>query len=291
VPRPLICLLLLASAAVAGCGSEPPSGSGATQPPTAAPAAPAAFDPSACGTITGLVTWVGPIPEVAPITHISPRADGNGYDSRNLTPPNAPRIARFTRGLAGAVVYLREVDPARAKPWDHRDQPAVTVEVRDSQIHVKQGPRSARSGFVRRGAEITFQSAEPVFHVLRGRGGAFFALPLPEPNQPLTRTFDTCGLVELSSAAGYYWQSAELFVCDHPYYTVSDADGRFEFTHVPAGQYDLVAWHPNWIVTRVERNPESGQPSRLHYGPPLESSRPVGVVPGRFTLANLTLPK
>ena len=138
---------------------------------------------------------------------------------------------------------------------------------------------------------MTMQSAEPVFHVLRGRGAAFFALPFPEPDMPLARTFDACGRVALSSAAGFYWQSAELFVCDHPYYALTDADGRFHFTQVPAGPYDLVAWHPNWVVARTERNPESGLPSRLHYAPPLESSRPVGVSAGRTTLANLTLPQ
>ena len=43
------------------------------------------------------------------------------------------------------------------------------------------------------------------------------------------------GRFELTSAAGYYWQSADLFVCDHPYYAVSDGTGRFQFTQVPAG--------------------------------------------------------
>jgi hypothetical protein len=135
------------------------------------------------------------------------------------------------------------------------------------------------------------RSAESEFHVLRGRGAAFFAIPFPDPNQERVRQFDTCGRVELTSAAGYYWQAADLFVCDHPYYAVTDTDGRFRFPQVPAGQYDLVAWHPLWVAARTERSPESGQPSRLHYLPPLESSRPVSVSPGRPTLANLTLPK
>ena len=56
-------------------------------------------------------------------------------------------------------------------------------------------------------------------------------------------------------------------------------------------EYDLVAWHPNWEVVRTERNPETGQPSRLVYAPPLETSRPAAVVRGRPTLANLTLSK
>jgi hypothetical protein len=279
-------LLALSVLFAAGCGSETPAVADLPQLP--APASPTAFNPADCGTITGLVTWTGPVPDVPQITHFTLRADESGYDNHDITPPHKPRIKPFTRGLGGAVVFLREVDPARTKPWDH---PAVTVEFRDSQIVVKQGPRAARSGFVRRGAEATFQSAEEELHVLRGRGAAFFALPFPEPNQPLTRTLDTCGRVELSSASGLYWQSAELFVCDHPYYAISDEEGRFEFTHVPSGQYDLVVWHPNWILARTERNPETGQPSRLYYAPPLESSRPVRVVPGRVTLANLTLPK
>ena len=287
MPRPLLCSLLgLVIAAAAGCGSEPPAGAKPVEP--TAPVNATAFAPAACGTLTGLVTWVGPVPDVMPVAHISPRADGAGYDTRLIVPANAPRIDRFTRGLAGAVVFLREVETARARPWD---LPPVSVEFRDSQIAVIQGDRTGRTGFVRRGGSVSMQSAEPVFHVLRGRGAAFFALPFPEPDMPLARTFDACGRVALSSAAGFYWQSAELFVCDHPYYALTDADGRFHFTQVPAGQYDLVAWHPNWVVARTERNPESGLPSRLHYAPPLESSRPVGVSAGRTTLANLTLPQ
>ena len=287
MPRPLLCSLLgLVIAAAAGCGSEPPAGAKPAEP--TAPVNATAFAPAACGTITGLVTWVGPVPDVPPVGHITPRADGAGYDTRLIVPANAPRIDRPTRGLAGAVVFLREVEPDRARPWD---LPPVSVEFRDAQIAVIQGDRTGRTGFVRRGGSVSMQSAEPVFHVLRGRGAAFFALPFPEPDMPLARTFDACGRVELSSAAGFYWQSAELFVCDHPYYALSDADGRFHFTQVPAGQYDLVAWHPNWVVARTERNPESGLPSRLHYAPPLESSRPVGVSAGRTTLANLTLPQ
>lgn len=135
------------------------------------------------------------------------------------------------------------------------------------------------------------QSREPVFHSLRGRGAAFFALPFPDPDQPLERSFDTFGRIELTSAAGFYWQAADLFVCDHPYYTVSDASGRFSFAQVPEGTYDLVAWHPNWVTSTFERNPETGLTARLIYAPPLESSRPVMVVPGRVMLANLTLPK
>lgn len=286
MPRPTLCLLLFCAALAAGCGTEPPAV--ANTPPAAAPAQSLAFDPAACGKITGAVTWTGAPPVVAPVLAVGPRADGSGVDVRMVPLGNAPRIDPAHRGVAGAVVYLREVEVSRAKPWD---LPKVEVEFRDSQIVVKQGERTGRTGFVRRGDAFTAASAEPAYHNLRARGAAHLALPFPDPHRPLTRTLDTCGRVELTSASGSYWQAADLFVCDHPYYTVSDPDGRFQFANVPEGRYDLVAWHPNWEIARIDRNPETGQPGRLYYAPPLEAAREVSVARGRTALANLTLPK
>src|SRR5262245_51843615 len=290
VPRPLLYLpIVLALGSATGCGSEPRVT--AAQPQQPAPPGPelaSSFEAHICGSISGYVSWSGAIPEVSPVQAIRPRGDGSGYDSLMLTLPTAPKIDRFTRGVAGAVVFLRNVKLPESRPWDLKP---VSVEIRDHQIMVMHGDRTGRTGIVQRGASVAMQSGEAEFHVLRGRGVAFFALPFPEPHQPLTRTFDTPGRVVLTSAAGHHWQYAELFVCTHPYYAVTEHDGRFSFAQIPPGRYDLVAWHPNWTITRIERNPESGLPSQLHYAPPLETTRSVLVLPHRNTVANLNLPK
>jgi hypothetical protein len=246
------------------------------------------FDSAGSGTVTGLVTWVGPVPQIDPVPFAQLRADGSGVEIKFYPLANAPRIHTFTRGVEGVVVYLRGIDPARARPWD---RPQVEVEFRNSQIVVKQGTDTSRAGFVRCGDSVTIRSAEPVFNALRARGAAYFSLAFPDPDAELKHTFGKCGRVELTSAAGYYWQAADLFVCDHPYYAVTDAEGRYRFVCVPPGEYDLVAWLPNWVVERTERNPETAQPSRLIYAPPLESTHPVSVTGRRTVLANLTLPK
>lgn len=281
--RLLLCLVLCAAL---GCGSEPP----ATASARAAAEAPTGseFDPAACGTVTGLVSWTGPVPEVPPVVRAAPRADGTGFDLLPVALARAPRIDRASRGFAGVVVALRGISPARAKPWDH---PPVSVDLRDQQIIVTQGARAGRAGFVRRGELVRFASAEPDFRSLRLRGTAFGAIPFPPGSEPVVRAFDAPGPVELSSAAGHFWQSADLFVCDHPYYTVTDAEGRFQFAQVPAGEYVLAAWHPNWIVTRAERNPESTLVSRYYYAEPLEESRPVLVAPGKASMATVAFPK
>jgi hypothetical protein len=46
--------------------------------------------------------------------------------------------------------------------------------------------------------------------------------------------------------------NAELFVAPHPYYAVTDESGKFELTGIPAGKYEIVAWHEGWGVARQE---------------------------------------
>ncbi len=36
---------------------------------------------------------------------------------------------------------------------------------------------------------------------------------------------------------------AYIGVLDHPYFAVSGADGSFEITNIPPGDYEIEAWH------------------------------------------------
>lgn len=47
--------------------------------------------------------------------------------------------------------------------------------------------------------------------------------------------------------------NAEMMVVSHPYYAVTDETGRFEFTEVPPGTYQIVAWHEGWGVLGKEQ--------------------------------------
>ncbi|MBA4189084.1 MAG: hypothetical protein C0467_13885 [Planctomycetaceae bacterium] len=274
---PLLALLAM------GCDSE---ASAPTPPVVSLPAIGTAFDATKCGRITGRVTWKGPIPVVADFPNIVWQADGT-YSFLTAKNPYAPRVNPKTLGLEGAVVWLQGVPSAAAHPWD---LPPVSVEINHEKITVVQGDRRGRVGFVRPGDSITVSSTDANYHVLRGRGDAFFSLTLPEPGKPVTRTLTTCGRVELSSGSGKFWSRGDLFVADHPYFAVTDADGRFVLDRVPAGTTKLVVWQPGWETARTERDPDSTVMARIVYTPPIERSTVVQIVAGQTQDTSLSIP-
>jgi hypothetical protein len=266
------------AAGLAGCGEAQP-------PPTAEPTAPGTttsrFDPASAGVIQGRVTWNGPVPVVPPFEVCSLVLDGSPSKPRMLRDnPHAPIIDSATHGVSGAVVFLRGIDPQRARPWDH---PPVTVEHHDRQMHVLQGTTPGRVGFVRRGDAVTILSREPCLNALHAQGAAFFSLMLPDPDQPLKRVLRHAGRIDLSSAAGWYWMHGSLFVDDQPYYTCSDGRGDFVLPKVPPGHYLLVCWLPNWQVAERDRDPESALVIRVRFRPALEVVRDVVVEPAGQT--------
>ena len=246
-----------------------------------------AYDPANCGEIHGRVVWQGPIPPRERFLYGMPKGNGN-FDIQFIDGPNDPAIDQKSRVVAGAVIFLRKLDLTRSRPWD---LPPVEVEFHDRQIQVLQGQaKPARVGFAHRGEPVSMKAAEPLFHILRGRSAAFFSYTFPEPDQPITRAFDKVGRIELSSGSGYYWASADLFISDHPYFTLTDREGTFTLDHVPSGPVEVVAWLPGWIPRNRERDPESGLIVRMSYSPPVEAVRTIKVEAKHQIEVVLTVP-
>jgi hypothetical protein len=270
---PLIGMLLILG--LGGCVDEPaavPSDS----PPAPPAQAGAAFDAADTGTIEGRVSWDGPLPDVPPFTVLH-APEVPAPDGKLLTYEENPFRPRFTAdgtGLQDLVVYLRGVDPRRARAWPHGP---VRVEQAQRRLRIVQDGVESRVGFVQRGAAIEAVNLDAEYHALRARGAAFFTLPFVDADRPTARRLTHTGVVELSSGTGFYWMHAHLFVDDQPYFARTGPDGRFRLEQVPAGRYEAVCWMPSWVVARKEREPESGMVIRLIFAPPVEQVAVVEV--------------
>jgi hypothetical protein len=114
-----------------------------------------------------------------------------------------------------------------------------------------------------------------------GAGEASQDLPLGARGES-TLMLDREAAHEATVTGGHPAASAWVVVPPHPYYTLTDEQGRFRLDDVPAGEYTLVVWHPP-VVTGLDAK---GAPVRT---PAIERRIHVKVEAGRTTAAKVEL--
>ena len=193
------------------------------------------------GTISGTIKWSGPAPRQLdfPVTKDPQICEQDGKKTTSLD--------RMTVGPAGGVantiVYLKNITAGKAM-----DLPEQRRHL--DQRHCHYIPHIL---LVPEKAALQMQSSDATLHTIHMDGAASFNLPFPFPNQITSRTMPTPGLVNLRCNGGHVWMNAEMMVVSHPYYAVTDESGRFEFSSVPPGTYQIVAWHEGWGLVGKEQ--------------------------------------
>jgi hypothetical protein len=193
------------------------------------------------GTISGTVKWSGPVPRALdfPISK-----------DPQICDPDSKKVVDLERlilgpqgGVANAVVYLKNISSGKA--MDLPEQLRHLDQKRCHYIpHILLVPEKASLDMV---------SSDATLHTIHMDGAASFNLPFPFPNRVTTRTMSTPGLVHLRCNGGHVWMNAEMMVVRHPYYAVTDESGHYEFTDVPPGTYQIVAWHEGWGLAGKEQ--------------------------------------
>jgi hypothetical protein len=192
------------------------------------------------GTISGTVKWSGPVPRGLdfPVTKDPQICDPDSRKTVDLE----RLVVGPQGGLANTVVYLKNISSGKALELPEQRRHL-------DQKHCRYVPHIL---LVPQNTVLSMRSSDATLHTVHMDGAATFNLPFPFPNQISSRTMATPGLVHLRCNGGHVWMNAEMFVVPHPYYAVTDESGQFEFTDVPAGTYQIVAWHEGWGVVGKE---------------------------------------
>ena len=180
------------------------------------------------GTIEGVVRYAGDVP---PPRKIQVVKDHETCDHRAKL---VPRIkVNDQRAVAEAVVFLGDiragkaaVPPARGPVIDQHKctfSPHVQVIQKDQPLAIVNSDPVAHS------AHLT-QHRKTLYNRMQPKKGMRFELAV-----------DDVGLATLKCDV-HDWMRAYVYVLWHPYYTVTEEDGAFRFTDVPAGEYELVFW-------------------------------------------------
>jgi plastocyanin len=160
-------------------------------------------------------------------------------------------IAKSSRRLISAGAYPGRVVGVPAN-HDPSELPNVVVFVKAAPTaSTPQHARLRQSGeefvphlvAVTAGSVVDFPNDDLIFHnVFSLSRAAVFDLGRYPRGTSRRWTFKSPGLVKVFCQLHSH-MNALIRVFDHPYFAVPDNDGRFTIPGVPAGKYEVVAWH------------------------------------------------
>ena len=188
------------------------------------------------GTIRGTVKWSGPLPKLSPaaLNKDTDVCDPDGRKTRDME----RLVVSSSGGVANTVVYLKNISKGKALEIPETRQ-SLNQKTCRYEPHILLVPMNGT---------MHLKSSDHVLHTVHMSGAADYNLPFPFVDQEVNRTMNRAGLVDLRCNAGHIWMNAEVMVVNHPYYAVTDAEGRFELSNVPAGTYEIEAWHEGWKI-------------------------------------------
>jgi len=217
--------------AVAACG-----GSSETSNTSATPSAPAGgqkVDTANAGTLTGTITLDGTAPKNEAIKM---NADPVCV-KQNSTPQfqETYTVGSDGKSLENVFVYVK--DGLGNYTYD---APTGTAQI--DQKNCRYHPHVFG---MRVGQTLEIVNSDPTLHNIHAlpKGNQEFNTGQPIQGMKTTHTFTAKEVMVPFKCDVHGWMNAYVGVLDHPFYAVTDKDGKFELKGLPAGTYTIEAWH------------------------------------------------
>ncbi len=222
----LLPVLLLLSLTVAACGGGAGDADEAVNEAEAPPT-----EPLGGSTISGAIRYDGALPDLRPLN-----MDADPACAAKHAGPVFPEILEVDEqaGLANVLVYVTSGLPEG--PYPLAEPPVID----------QQGCRyTPHVAGIMVGQELEVLNSDELLHNVHS---------LSEVNRPFNRAMPaaikraTFSFTDEEPAFRikcdvHPWMSTYLGVFNHPYFAVTGTDGSFEIPGLPAGTYEIEAWH------------------------------------------------
>jgi plastocyanin len=209
----------------AACGG----GSTDTAPKEAAAPVTNPVDPATAGVVTGRVTFSGQAPAPTPISMASdPRCPGTGATAQLV-------MVGANGSLQNAFVYVKDGLGNLKFPV-----PATPIVLDQSGCEYRPHVFGVQVG-----QTVEIVNSDPTLHNIHARPMINQEFNVGQGLQGLRQkhVFSTNEVMVPFKCDVHKWMNAYVGVLDHPFYSVTGADGTYSLTDVPPGTYTIEVWH------------------------------------------------
>lgn len=95
---------------------------------------------------------------------------------------------------------------------------------------------------------IEIVNSDPTLHNIHAlpKNSSQFNIAQPKQGMKMTKSFTKPEIMIKVKCEVHSWMTSYVGVLDHPFFAVTDDKGNFEIKGLPAGDYELEAWHEKY---------------------------------------------
>ncbi|MCR4337730.1 MAG: carboxypeptidase regulatory-like domain-containing protein [Candidatus Omnitrophica bacterium] len=184
-------------------------------------------------TIKGLSKYEGELPKLKPLTMSADPICESHHHGKEVLPEVL--VLGANQELANVFVYVKSGLPAK-------DFPAPQGEVVITQEGCQYKPHVLG---VRTGQTVKILNPDGTLHNVHGvsKKNPEFNLAMPKFRTEITKVFDQEEFMFPLKCDVHPWMGAWISVMKHPYFATTGTDGLYQIADLPAGTYEIEAWH------------------------------------------------
>ena len=184
------------------------------------------------GSITGLAKFDGDAPGLKPI-----KMDADPICMAKHSDPMLPQVIVLGPNKEMAYVFVRVIGGLPKKAF-----PAPTTEAVVDQNGCMYEPHVIG---VQVGQPVKILNPDGTLHNVHAmpKVNEEFNMAMPKFRTEVSKTFTKPEFMFPMKCDVHPWMQAWISVMEHPFFSTTGADGKYSINDLPAGEYELEAWH------------------------------------------------
>jgi plastocyanin len=188
---------------------------------------------SAASSITGTATFAGKVPTIRPLAM---DADPACAKKHSGPVPNEMLVLGSGNTMANVMVWVSKGLPA-GKTWPAPKTPVVLDQKGCQYVPHVMG--------IMVGQTYRILNSDGILHNVHTlpKINRSFNRAMPPTQKETTTTFEKPEAIFHTKCDVHPWMSAYVGVFSHPFFSVTDKDGKYTISGLDPGTYEITAWH------------------------------------------------